>query len=71
MVNRERIRQVLVATSLVLGAGLVLAAQSSGRSELAARPAALERHPLWVPGGEVPMAAYLHSESNVLPAPPR
>jgi hypothetical protein len=69
--NRERIRQVLVATSLILGASLVLAAQSSGRSELAARPTALERHPLWVPGGEVPMAAYLHSEYDVLPAPPR
>ncbi|HZF25260.1 MAG TPA: hypothetical protein VEZ88_03285 [Steroidobacteraceae bacterium] len=70
--NKGRIRHVLVATAttLVLGAGLVLA-QTSGRSDLSGRPTTLERHPLWVPGGEVPMAAYLQSERDSLPAPPR
>jgi hypothetical protein len=70
--NKGRIRQVVLvsATALVLGAGFVLAA-TSGHSELSTRPTALERQPLWVPGGEVPMSAYLHSEHDALPTPPR
>ena len=70
--NKGRIRQVALvsATALVFGAGLVLAA-TSGHSELSARPTALELQPLWVPGGEVPMSTYLHSERHALPAPPR
>ena len=70
--NKGRIRQVALAsaTALVFGAGLVLAA-TSGHSELSTRPTALERQPLWVPGGEVPMSTYLHSEHHALLAPPR
>lgn len=70
--NKVRIRQAALvsATALVFGAGLVLAA-TSGHSELSTRPTALERQPLWVPGGEVPMSAYLRAEHNSLPAPPR
>jgi hypothetical protein len=70
--NKRRIRQVVLvgATALVLGAGLVLAA-TSGQSELSARPTVLERQPLWVPGSEVPMSAYLQSEHDALLAPPR
>jgi hypothetical protein len=70
--NRGKIRQVVLmsATALVFGAGLVPAA-TSGHSGLSAVPAALERQPLWVPGGEVPMSIYLHSAHDALPAPPR
>jgi hypothetical protein len=70
--NRRGIRQValLSATALVFGAGLVLAA-TSGRSELSTRPSVLERQPLWMPGGEVPMSAYLRPEHAALSVPPR
>jgi hypothetical protein len=70
--NRRRIRQVslLGATALIFGAGLVFAA-TSGHSELLTRPTVLERQPLWIPGGEVPMSAYLPSEHAALSVPPR
>jgi hypothetical protein len=70
--NRRGIRQValLSATALVFGAGLVLAA-TSGRSELSTRPTVLERQPLWMPGGEVPMSTYLRPERAALSVPPR
>ncbi len=67
------IRKLLVVwtSALVLGAGLVLAAQGPGRDELAAAPSDLERRPLWVPGGDIPMAAYLEHQHDQLLAPPR
>ena len=70
--NRKGVRQIalLSATALVFGAGLVLAA-TSGHSELSARPTVLERQPLWIPGGEVPMSAYLRPEQSALSVPPR
>jgi hypothetical protein len=71
--NKGRIRHVLMATTttLVLVAGLVVAAQTTGRAELSSQPTTLERHPLWVPGSDVPMATYLQSDDASLPAPPR
>jgi hypothetical protein len=70
--NRKGVRQIalLSATALVFGAGLVLAA-TSGHSELSTRPTVLERQPLWMPGGEVPMSAYLRPEQAALSVPPR
>jgi hypothetical protein len=67
------IRKFLVVwtSALVLGAGLVLAAQGPGRAELAAAPSDVERQPLWVPGGDVPMAAYIGSQRDLSLAPPR
>lgn len=70
--RRLRIRQLVAVTwtALVLGAGLVLAAQGSGRADPSVDPTDRERYPMWVPGTDVPMATYL--ESNSLPsAPPR
>lgn len=58
-------------TALVLSAGLVLASQGPGRAELAAAPSDVERQPLWVPGGDVPMAAYVQAQHDLLLAPPR
>ena len=72
--SRSRwIRNFLVVwtSALVLGAGLVLAAQGPGRAELAAVPSDVERQPLWVPGGDVPMAAYIGSQRDLSLAPPR
>ena len=67
------IRNFLVVwtSALVLGAGLVLAAQGPSRAELAAAPSDVERQPLWVPGGDVPMAAYIGSQRDLSLAPPR
>lgn len=67
------IRHVVLATAtgLVLAASLVVAAQTSGQSELSSRPTTLERQPLWVPGSDVPMATYLQSRRDALPVPPR
>ncbi len=62
---------VIWTSALVLSAGLVLAAQGPGRAELAAAPSDLERQPLWVPGGDIPMAAYLGAPSDLSLAPPR
>lgn len=71
-IRRQGVREIvaLTCTALVLGAGLVLAAQGSGRADMSAQPTDRERYPMWVPGTDVPMAAYI--ESNRLPsAPPR
>jgi hypothetical protein len=67
------IRKLLVvwSSALMLAAGLVLAAQGPGRAELAAAPSDVERQPLWVPGGDVPMAAYIGSQRDLSLAPPR
>jgi hypothetical protein len=67
------IRKLLVvwSSALMLAAGLVLAAQGPGRAELAAAPSDVERQPLWVPGGDVPMAAYVGSQRDLSLAPPR
>ena len=62
---------VVWTTALALGAGLVLAAQGPGRAEMGAATSAEERQPKWVPGGNVPMAAYLRSQHEQLLAPPR
>ena len=67
------IRKFLVVwtTALVLGAGLVLAAQAPGRADMGAAPSDMERQPLWVPGGNIPMAAYLRTQHEHQLAPPR
>jgi len=67
------IRKFLVVwtTALALGAGLVLAAQGPGRAEMGAALSDEERQPLWMPGGNIPMAAYLRSQQEHLLAPPR
>ena len=67
------IRKFLVVwtTALVLGAGLVLAAQGPSRAEMGAAPSDTERQPLWVPGGNIPMAAYLRTRHEHQLAPPR
>ncbi|HSD75066.1 MAG TPA: hypothetical protein VLB75_09875 [Steroidobacteraceae bacterium] len=67
------IRKFLVvwSSALVLGAGLVLAAQGPGRAEWAAELSDVERQPLWVPGGDVPMAAYIGSQRDLSLSPPR
>jgi len=67
------IRKFLVVwtAALTLGAGLLLAAQGTGRAEMGAAPSDEERQALWVPGSNVPMAAYLRSQHDNLLAPPR
>ena len=67
--NRHFLTKVVVAT--VLGAGFVLAAQSSGRADRLADPTDRERRPMWVPGDDIPMATYLDAGIEVLQAPPR
>ena len=67
--NRHFLTKVVVAT--VLGAGFVLAAQSSGRADRLADPTDRERRPMWVPGDDIPMVTYLDTAMNVLPTPPR
>ncbi len=70
-VRREGIRQLVAVTctALILGAGLVLAAQGSGRADQSAAPTDRERYPMWVPGSEIPMATYIE-EQDRLPLPP-
>lgn len=71
--NRKlRIRQwVTVAGSiLILGAGLVLAAQGSSRTDQSASVTDGERYPMWVPGTDVPMAVYIRTQEHPA-APPR
>jgi hypothetical protein len=67
------IRRFLVvwSSALALAGGLALAAQGTGRAELDAVPSDVERQALWVPGGDVPMAAYLGSQRDLSLAPPR
>ena len=62
------IRKFLVVwtTALVLGAGLVLAAQGPSRAEMGAAPSDTERQPLWVPGGNIPMAALYGDRKSVV-----
>ncbi len=70
--GRQGIRQLVAVTctALILGAGLVLAAQGSGRADQSAIPTDGERYPAWTPGTNVPMATYV--EVDRLPsAPPR
>ena len=63
------------AVALALAAGMVLAAQQSGRADRFADPSDRELHPQWVPGSDVPMAVYLGAnlaaDAAVSPAPPR
>ena len=70
--QKLRIRQlaIVTCTALVLGAGLVLAAQGPGRADPSADLRGGERYPLWVPGGEIPMAAYIR-QNDLSSAPPR
>lgn len=66
------IHKLLVwGTALILGVGLVLAAQGTGFAEMSAAPSDEERQALWVPGSDVPMATYLRSQHEHLLAPPR
>jgi hypothetical protein len=71
--RRQRIRQLTAVTcaALVLGAGLVLAAQGPGRADQSARITDKERQPMWVPGTNVPMSAYIDAEDGLPLAPPR
>jgi hypothetical protein len=64
-------RFLVWSTAFVLGVGMVLAAQGTGRAEVGAAPADEVRPTLWVPGSNVPMAAYLRSQHENSPAPPR
>ena len=70
--RKLRIRQLAMdtCTALVLGAGLVLAAQGPGRADPSAGLRGGERYPLWVPGSEIPMAAYIRQD-DLSSAPPR
>ncbi len=71
--NRPHRRHLLVtvAVTLALGAGFVLAAQSSGRADRLADPTDRELRPMWVPGDDVPMLTYLGAGADLPPAPPR
>jgi hypothetical protein len=60
----------VTSSVLVLGAGLVLAAQGSGRTDQSANMTDRERAPMWVPGADVPMAVYIRFEEPPA-APPR
>jgi hypothetical protein len=64
-------RFLVWGSALVMGVGLVLAAQGTGRAEMSAAPADEALQSLWVPGSNVPMAAYLRSQHDQLLAPPR
>jgi hypothetical protein len=70
--RRQRIRQLatVTCTALVLGAGLVLAAQGPGRADQSVDLPDRERYPLWVPGSDVPMVAYIRQD-DLSSAPPR
>ena len=70
--GRQGIRHLaaLTCTALILGAGLVLAAQGSGRADQSATPTEKERYPAWTPGTNVPMASYVEVDRLPL-APPR
>lgn len=60
----------VVATAAMLTAGLLLAAQESGRADRISSPTDRERQPLWAPGSDVPMVTYLSSTTDLI-APPR
>lgn len=61
----------LVSASSVLGAGLVLAAQDSGRADRYAVPTDRERVPTWIPGSDIPMMTYLGGGKELPLLPPR
>jgi len=71
--RRQRIRQLTAVTcsALILGAGLVLAAQGPGRADQSAVPTDLQRYPVWVPGTNVPMSTYIEADDRLQFAPPR
>ncbi|NJO12415.1 MAG: hypothetical protein HC872_01900 [Gammaproteobacteria bacterium] len=71
-IRSQRIRQLVAVTctALVLGAGLVLAGQGTGRADQSIIPTERERRPMWTPGSDVPMSVYVEVEQQ-LPAPPR
>lgn len=71
--RRQGIRQLMAVTcaALVLGAGLVLAAQGPGRADQSVRVTDKERYPVWVPGADVPMSTYIDAENRLPLAPPR
>lgn len=70
--RKQRIRQFVTVTgsALILGAGLVLAAQGPGRADQSADPSDRERYPMWVPGTDIPMATYIRPD-DLPSAPPR
>jgi len=72
-IRSQRIRQLVAVTctALVLGAGLVLAAQGTGRADQSIIPTDRERTALWMPGTEVPMSVYGRAEQQLPEAPPR
>lgn len=72
-IRRQGIRQLTAVTcaALIMGAGLVLAAQGPGRADQSATVSDRERHPVWVPGTDVPMSTYIDAEESLPLAPPR